>query len=87
MANVTMIPARVNRRAKREEKETKYQRLGLQLTAVFLQTVMNRHQVMKCRWSITRNTLARIPDGNLQAFMPMMVSVAPTPRREKTLIE
>ena len=30
---------------------------------------------------------AEILDGNLQAFMPMMVSVAPTPRREKTLIE
>ena len=42
---------------------------------------------MMQKWNITRNTSARIPDGNLQAFMPMMVSVAPTPRREKTLIE
>ena len=42
---------------------------------------------MKCRWSITLNTSARIPDGNLRAFMQMMVSVVPTPRKEKILIE
>ena len=34
-----------------------------------------------------RNTSVRIPDGNLRVFMLMMVSVVPTPRKEKTLIE
>lgn len=49
-------------------------------TVALVPTAMSRLQVMKLRLSTTQNLFKRTRNGNLRAFMRMMVSPALTPR-------
>ena len=58
----------------------KSQSLESQHTVALVPTAMSRLQVMKLRLSTTQNLFKRTRNGNLRAFMRMMVSPALTPR-------
>ncbi|WP_456297754.1 hypothetical protein [Cellulosilyticum ruminicola] len=87
MANVTMIPARVNRRAKREEQETEIPKT--RVAAYCRVSTDSDEQATSYEMQVEHYTeyISKNPGWNLRAFMPMMVSAVLTPRKEKILIE
>lgn len=80
MGNVMVIPAKrqVGNTARMRDNEK--QSLESQHTVALVPTAMSRLQVMKLRLSTTQNLFKRTRNGNLRAFMRMMVSPALTPR-------
>ena len=68
------------------ESEKKSQSSESQRTAASVQTAMSRLQVMKLRLSITQNLSKRTLNGNLQAYMLMMVFQVPTLKTVTSLI-
>lgn len=80
-----MIPATKRVGTLKVDAEEK-PKLRVAFIAEFQQIVMNKHLVMKYRWSITQISLTAIQNGNWLAFMQMMGFREHPLRIEKSLI-